>query len=234
MEEAPKHPQWEATNLLIISPAQAFDLHYMCHRCNHCLLILISMAVYYNCLPSINALYYNFSKSRGTTVSLSTQGVMHRVVWHRLWQALHQAGIQVESLVPTSTLFPGHLRILRVCLRHQPYPVIPICQTNLKPKFGPGNTLILPHHYIILPPQRYSVSVRPGDDNETPVFCVAPRARSKIVFFDQWLQGLKIYVHFFLKPQHISESQNILMYIQTVRLFYEKGADWRLYDEAFR
>ena len=39
---------------------------------------------------------------------------------------------------------------------------------------------------------------------------------------------------FLLQPQHMSESHNMLMYIQTVRSLYEKGADWRSYDEAFR
>ena len=34
-------------------------------------------------------------------------------------------------------------------------------------------------------PQSYSVSVRPGSDDETPMFCVAPRARSSTVSFDQ-------------------------------------------------
>ena len=67
------------------------------------------------------------------------------------------------------------------------------------------------------------------------MFFVAPRARSSTVSFDQWLQGFKIYMSvFLLQPQHMSESQNMLMYIQTVRSLYEKGADWRLYDEAFR
>ena len=75
--------------------------------------------------------------------------------------------------------------------------------------------------------QSYSVSVRPGSDDETPMFCVAPRARSSTVSFDQWLQGFEIYMSvFLLQPQHMSESQNMLMYIQTVRSLYEKGADW--------
>ena len=84
-------------------------------------------------------------------------------------------------------------------------------------------------------PQSYSVSVRPGSDDETPMFCVAPRARSSTVSFDQWLQGFEIYMSvFLLQPQHMAESHNMLMYIQTVRSLYEKGADWRSYDEAFR
>ena len=67
------------------------------------------------------------------------------------------------------------------------------------------------------------------------MFCVAPRARSSIVSFDQWLQGFEIYMSvFLLQPQHMSESHNMLMYIQTVRSLYEKGADWRSYDEAFQ
>ena len=53
--------------------------------------------------------------------------------------------------------------------------------------------------------------------------------------FDQWLQGFEIYMSvFLLQPQHMSESHNMLMYIQTVHSLYEKGADWRSYDEAFR
>ena len=84
-------------------------------------------------------------------------------------------------------------------------------------------------------PQSYSVSVRPGSDDETTMFCVAPRARSSTVSFDQWLQGFEIYMSvFLLQPQHMAESYNMLMYIQTVRSLYEKGADWRSYDEAFR
>ena len=84
-------------------------------------------------------------------------------------------------------------------------------------------------------PQSCSVSVRPGSDDETPVFCVAPRARSSTVSFDQWLQGFEIYMYvFLLQPQHMSESHNMLMYIQTVLSLYEKGADWRSYDDAFR
>ena len=84
-------------------------------------------------------------------------------------------------------------------------------------------------------PQSYSVSVRPGSDDETPTFCVAPRARSSTVSFDQWLQGFEIYMSvFLLQPQHMAESHNMLMYIQTVRSLYEKGSDWRSYDEAFR
>ena len=34
-------------------------------------------------------------------------------------------------------------------------------------------------------PQSYFVSVRPGSNNETPMFCVTPRARSSIVSFEQ-------------------------------------------------
>ena len=84
-------------------------------------------------------------------------------------------------------------------------------------------------------PQSYSVSVRPGSDDETPMFCVAPRARSSTVSFNQWLQGFEVYMSvFLLQPQHMAESHNMLMYIQTVRSLYEKGADWRSYDEAFR
>ena len=76
-------------------------------------------------------------------------------------------------------------------------------------------------------PQSYYVSVRPGSDDETPMFCVAPRARSSTVSFEQWLQGFEIYMSvFLLQPQLMSESQNMLMYIQTVRSLYEKGADW--------
>ena len=83
--------------------------------------------------------------------------------------------------------------------------------------------------------QNYSVSVRPGSDDETPMFCVAPRAKSSTVSFDQWLQGFEIYMSvFLLQPQHLSESHNLLMYVQTIRSLYEKGADWRSYDEAFR
>ena len=53
--------------------------------------------------------------------------------------------------------------------------------------------------------------------------------------FDQWLQGFEIYMSVFLvQPQHMSESHNMLMYIQTVGSLYEKGADWLSYDEAFR
>ena len=67
------------------------------------------------------------------------------------------------------------------------------------------------------------------------MFCVAPRARSSTVSFDQWLQGFEIYMSvFLLQPQHMAESHNMLMYIQTIRSLYEKGADWRSYDEAFR
>ena len=84
-------------------------------------------------------------------------------------------------------------------------------------------------------PQNYSVSVRPGSDDETPMFCVAPRAKSSTVSVYQWLQGFKIYMSvFLLQPQHLSESHNLLMYVQTIRSLYEKGADWRSYDEAFR
>ena len=84
-------------------------------------------------------------------------------------------------------------------------------------------------------PQNYSVSVRPGSDDDTPMFCVAPRAKSRTVSFDQWLQGFEIYMSvFLLQPQHLSESHNLLMHVQTIRSLYEKGADWRSYDEAFR
>ena len=83
-------------------------------------------------------------------------------------------------------------------------------------------------------PQSFSVSVRPGSDDETPMFCVAPRAKSSTLSFDQW-QGFEIYMSvFLLQPQHMAESHNMLMYIQTIRSLYEKGADWRSYDEAFR
>ena len=40
---------------------------------------------------------------------------------------------------------------------------------------------------------------------------------------------------FLLKLNHMSESQNMLMYIQTIRFsLYEKGADWQSYVEAVR
>jgi len=84
-------------------------------------------------------------------------------------------------------------------------------------------------------PQTYSVSLQPGDDNITPMFNVAPKLKGTLLSFDEWVQGYEIYMSVVLRqPHHLTDVHTMLMYIQTIRSLYKKGADWRSYDEAFR
>ena len=173
----------------------------------------------------------------------------HQIGLHHLRQALHQAPfqdqgqprgqrpyLQVSIQVTKYTLPPGHPSqdlvpsfATSALSRHSRV------SDKLKSRIWSGEYVSISSLLHDSSPQSYSVSVRPGSDDETPMFCVAPRARSSTVSFDQWLQGFEIYMSvFLLQPQHRSESHNMLIYIQTVRSLYEKGADWRSYDEAFR
>ena len=83
--------------------------------------------------------------------------------------------------------------------------------------------------------QSYSVSIRPSEDSETPMFSVAPQERNSPLSFNQWVQGFEVLMSvYLLAPRHRPDEHAMLTYIQTVRNLSQRGADWRSYDEAFR
>ena len=86
-----------------------------------------------------------------------------------------------------------------------------------------------PHHRTILCQLGQAVTTR-------PLCFVSPLGqRATLCHSTNGCRASKFTcLFFFLQPQHMSESHNLLMYVQTIRSLYEKGADWRSYDEAFR
>ena len=67
------------------------------------------------------------------------------------------------------------------------------------------------------------------------MFCLAPRQKSGVLSFDQWLQAFEIYQSvLLLQPSNLPDAGALLMYIETIRKMYERGSDWWSYDQAFR
>ena len=84
-------------------------------------------------------------------------------------------------------------------------------------------------------PPGYNVTVSPGQDNASPMFCLAPRQKTGVLSFGQWLQAFEIDQSvLLLQPSNLPDAGVLLMYIDTIRKMYERGSDWRSYDQAFR
>lgn len=106
---------------------------------------------------------------------------------------------------------------------------------NIKGKIWSGEYVNMASLLHDSSPQSYNVSVRPGEDSESPMFCLAPRQKNVVLSFEQWLKAFEIYQSvLLLQPSNLPDANALLMYIETIRNMYERGSDWRSYDEAFR
>ena len=85
-----------------------------------------------------------------------------------------------------------------------------------------------PHHRTILCPLGQAVTTRP------PCFVSPLGQRAALCHLTNGCRASKFTCLFFFSSHSICQNHIILMYVQTIRSLYEKGADWRSYDEAFR
>ena len=75
-------------------------------------------------------------------------------------------------------------------------------------------------------PRSYNVTVSPGQDSDSPMFCLAPRQKTGVLSFGQWLQAFESYQSvLLLQPSNLPDASALLMYIETIRKMYERGSD---------